>query len=79
MTLNNQKTSQETQNKLNFKNILETRSTIPSKEKDKEHQAKTLLFEWNPLTLKLIFFMIVIGINKDFFFLQLKSRDSLIF
>jgi hypothetical protein len=79
MTSNNQKTSQETQNKLNFKNILETRSTIPSKEKDKEHQAKTLLFEWNPLTLKLIFFMIVIGINKDFFFLQLKSRDSLIF
>jgi hypothetical protein len=79
MTSNNQKTSQETQNKLNFKNILETRSTIPSKEKDKEHQAKTLLFEWNPLTLKLIFFMIVIGINEDFFFLQLKSRDSLIF
>jgi hypothetical protein len=79
MTLNNQKTSQETQNKLNFKNILEIRSSIPSKEKDKEHQAKTLLFEWNPLTLKLIFFMIVIGINKDFFFLQLKSRDSLIF
>jgi hypothetical protein len=79
MTSNNQKTSQETQNKLNFKNILETRSTIPSKEKDKEHQAKTLLFEWNPFTLKLIFFMIVIGINKDFFFLQLKSRDSLIF
>lgn len=79
MTSNNQKTSQETQNKLNFKNILETRSSIPSKEKDKEHQAKTLLFEWNPLTLKLIFFMIVIGINKDFFFLQLKSRDSLIF
>jgi hypothetical protein len=79
MTSNNQKTSQETQNKLNFKNILETRSTIPSKEKDKEHQAKTLLFEWNPLTLKLIFFMIVIGINEDFLFLQLKSRDSLIF
>ena len=78
MTLNNQKTSQETQNKLNFKNILEIRSSIPSKEKDKEHQAKTLLLEWNP-TLKLIFFMIVIGINKDFFFLQLKSRDSLIF
>jgi hypothetical protein len=47
MTSNNQKTSQETQNKLNFKNILETRSTIPSKEKDKEHQVKTLLFEWN--------------------------------
>lgn len=79
MTSNNQKTSQETQNKLNFKNILEIRSSIPSKEKDKEHQAKTLLFEWNPFTLKLIFFMIVIGINKDFFFLQLKSRDSLIF
>jgi hypothetical protein len=45
MTLNNPKTSQETQNQLNFKNILKTRCTIPSKEKDKEHQAKTLLLK----------------------------------
>ena len=45
MTFNNQKTSQETQNKLNLKNILETRSTILSMGKDKQHQTKTLFIE----------------------------------